>query len=61
MPLLLTIVHVKSGGLGGAVYIGYNCTGCISQTVVFETSAKYEFDNPTEVSIAVQIVFIIPT
>ena len=48
----LTPVHVKSAGLGGAVSIGYNCTGCVSQTAVFETSAKYELDNTTEVSIA---------
>ena len=55
----LTPVRVKSVGLGGAVSIGYNCTGCVSQTVVSKTSAKYELDNPTEVSIAVQIAFII--
>ena len=55
----LTLVHVKSAGLGGVVSIGYNCTGCVSQTAVFETSAKYELDNTTEVSVAVQVAFII--
>ena len=52
----LTPVHVKSAGLGGAVSICYNC---VSQTAVFEMSAKYKLDNTTEVSIAVQVAFII--
>ena len=58
-PGKLTPVRVKSAGLGGAVSICYNCTGCVSQIAVFETSAKYELDNTTEVSIAVQVAFII--
>ena len=55
----LTPVHVKSAGLGGAVSITYNCTECIGQMAVFETSSKYELGNTTEVSIAVQVAFII--
>ena len=43
---------MKSAGLGCAVSIGCNCTGCVSQAAVLEMSAKYELDNTTEVSIS---------
>ena len=55
----LTPVHVRSVGLGGTVSIGYNCTGCASQAAVFETSSKYELGDTTEVSMAMQVAFII--
>ena len=52
-------VHVNSAGQGGAVTIRYTCNGCVSQMAVLETSAKYELGNTNEVSIAVQVAFII--
>ena len=55
----LTPVHVKSAGLGGAVSIGYTCNGCVSQTTLLETSAKYELTSISEISIAVQVAFIV--
>ena len=55
----LTPVHVKSAGLGGAVSIGYTCNGCVSQTALLETSAKYELTSTSEISTAVQVAFIV--
>ena len=52
-------VHVNSAGQGGAVTLHYTCSGCISQTAVLETSSRYELGNGSEVSIAVQVAFII--
>ena len=49
-------VHVNSAGQGGAVTIHYTCNGCVSQTAIL---AKYELGNTSEVSIAVQVAFII--
>ena len=55
----LTPVHVKSAGLGGAVSFGYTCNGCVSQTALLETSAKYELTSTSEISTAVQVAFIV--
>ena len=52
----LTPVHVKSAGLGGAVSVNYTC---VNQTAVLETSSKYELGSTSEVSVAVQVAFII--
>ena len=51
-------IHVKSLGLGGALSITYACNGCASQWALFETS-KYDLGCVTEISIAVQVAFII--
>ena len=50
---------MKSVGLGGALTICYVCNGYASQWAVFETLAKYELGNATEISIATQVAFII--
>lgn len=55
----LTPVDVKTAGHGGSVSINYTCDGCVSQRVLFETSSKYELGSMSEVSIAVQVAFII--
>ena len=49
---------MKSLGLGGAISITYACNGCASQWALFKTS-KYELGCATEISIAVQVAFII--
>ena len=43
-------IHVNSAGQGGAVTVGYTCSGCFSQTAVLETSSRYERGNGSEVS-----------
>ena len=55
----IVFVHVKSAGQGGAVTIGYTCNGCVGHTIVFETSSRYKPGNTTEISVAVQVAFII--
>ena len=55
----LTSVHVKSAELGGAVSIGYTRNGCVGQRVLFETSYKYELTSTSDISIAVQVAFIV--
>ena len=55
----LTPVYVKSVGLGGAVSISCTCSGCGNRGVMFETSAKYALGSATEISIGIQVAFII--
>ena len=55
----LTPVKVSSVGLGGAVSIKYNCNGCAHQEALFETSSKYELHNTSDISVAVQVAFIV--
>ena len=53
---------MKSVGLGGAVSISLTCNGCGNQGVIFETSSKYNMyglGSSTEISIAIQVAFII--
>ena len=52
-------VHINSAGQGGAVTMRYTCNGCINQAAVLETSSRYELGNGSEVSIAVQVAFLI--
>ena len=52
-------VHVNSAGQDGAITIRYTCNGCVSRTAVLETSSKYKLGNTNEVSIAVQVAFVI--
>ena len=47
---------MKCAGLGG---VGYICNGCVSQTALLETSAKYELTSTSEVSTAVQVAFLV--
>ena len=51
--------RVRSTGLGGAVSIKYMCNGCVCKTALFETSSKYELTGSNDISIAVQVAFII--
>ena len=55
----LTPEHVRIAILGGAVSIKYTCNGCVCQSALFETSSKYELTGGYEVSVAVQVAFII--
>lgn len=57
----LTPVYVKSVGLGGAVSISCTCNGCGNRGVIFEMSSKYmcELGSATEISVAIQVAFII--
>ena len=52
-------VKVSSVGLGGAVSIKYNCNGCANHEALFETSSKYELHNTSDISVAVQVAFIV--
>ena len=51
----LTPICVKSVGLGGAISITHACNGCGLKCAGFETSAKYELGNTTEISKCVQV------
>ena len=57
----LTPVYAKSVGLGGAVSISCTCNGCGNRGAIFETSSKYmyELGDATEISVAIQVAFII--
>ena len=55
----LTPVYVKSVGLGGSVSISCTCNGCGNQGAIFETSSKYELGSATEISVAIQVAFIV--
>ena len=56
----LTPVYVRSVGLGGAVSISCTCNGCGNQGVIFETSKyMYELGSATEISVAIQVAFVI--
>ena len=52
-------VHLKRGGLGGAITIAYNCDGFTGQLAQFETSTKYELGSNTEIGMSVLVAFII--
>ena len=56
---ILIPVHVRSTGLGGAISVSYTCSGCASHSALFETSSKYELTNTSEISVAVQVAFIV--
>ena len=56
---ILIPVHVKSTGLGGALSVSYTCNGCAAHSALFETSSKYELANTSEISVAVQVAFIV--
>ena len=51
--------HHNFSLLGGALSITYACNGCASQWALFETSFKYELGCAAEISIAMQVAFII--
>ena len=56
---ILIPVHVRSTGLGGALSVSYTCNGCAAHSALFETSSKYELSNTSEISVAVQVAFIV--
>ena len=56
----LTLVYVRSVGLDGAFSISCSCYGCGNQGMIFKTSkCTYEFGSATEISVAIQVAFII--
>ena len=55
----LTPVKVSTFGLGGAVSIKYNCNGCGKHEAHFETSSKNELYNTSDISMSVQVAFIV--
>ena len=55
----VTPVKVSTIGLGGAVSIKYNCNGCGKHEAHFETSSKNELYNTSDISISVQVAFIV--
>ena len=50
---------MRSVGLGGTVSISCTCNGCGNRGAIFETSSKYELGSATEISVAIQVAFII--
>ena len=46
-------------GLGGAVSIKYNCNGCCKHEAHFETSSKNGLYNTSDISMSVQVAFIV--
>ena len=55
----LTSAHVRSSGLGGALSMSYVCDGCPLQGTQFITFAVYEHVNTSEISVCVQVAFIL--
>ena len=55
----LTPVKVSTFGLGGAVSIKYNCNGCGKHEAHFETSSKNKLYNTSDISMSVQVAFIV--
>ena len=56
---ILTPECVRVARLGGAVSIKYTCSGCVCQSCLFKTSSKYELIGGCEISVALQVAFII--
>ena len=52
-------VKVKSSGLGGAISISYACSVCAVKSAVFESSVKYPLGNMSNISMSVQVAFIL--
>lgn len=52
-------VNVKSSGLGGAISICYSCSKCSSKHAVLETSSKYQLGKMSDISMCVQVAFIL--
>ena len=55
----LTPVKVSTLGLGGAVSVKYNCNGCGEHESHFETSSKNKLYNTSDISMSVQVAFIV--
>ena len=55
----LVPVYVKSVGLGGALSISFSCDGCGLKHILFESSARYELENTSEIGVCVQVAFIV--
>lgn len=56
---ILTPERMRIAGLGDAVSIKYTCNGCVCQSTLFETSSKYELTGSCEISVVVQVAFIV--
>ena len=52
-------VKVKSSGLGGAISLLYACSVCAVKGAVFESSVKYPLGNMSNISMSVQVAFIL--
>ena len=55
---LLKPTHVNLTGLGGAVDIDYDCTGCLERQLTFSSSALCEASGQNVVRLALQVAFI---
>ena len=55
----LTPVKVSTFGLEGAISIQYNCNGCGKHEAHFETSSNNELYNSSDISMSVQVAFIV--
>ena len=55
---LLKPTSVKLKGLGGAVDIDYDCTGCAERRLTFNSSALCEASGQNVVRLALQVAFI---
>ena len=52
-------VKVNSSGLGGAISISYACSVCAVKGAVFESSVKYPLGNMSNISMSIQVAFIL--
>ena len=52
-------VEVKSLGLGGALDIKYVCDGCQLRGETFTTCAMFKLINHSEISLCIQVAFIV--
>ena len=55
----LVPASVRYSGLGGAVSVSYCCDGCASQWALFEALANCGRSGSSDISIAVQVAFIV--
>ena len=54
----LTPVSVTFAGLGGALQMQYNCTGCSQRQLVFNSSVQHEASGESAIGLALQVAFI---
>ena len=52
-------VKINSSGLGGAISLLYACSVCAVKGAVFEASVKYPLGNMSNVSMSLQVAFIV--
>ena len=54
----LKVVQVKAMGLGGAVEVSFQCSGCVARSLTFSTSVVGEISEQPLLSIALQVAFV---